>query len=115
MVTTSLEGSGFHPLLSKTNIQHPNSRPPQGMRLHNVGVVIVPPPKYKPKQKPIHPIEVSFAADPFDPRFVGKDRRLTPLGIMVQTFHYLRSHLIAAAPDAVDFLENQNDTDRIPQ
>lgn len=75
----------------------------------------MPPPKYKPKQKSVHPIEVSFAADPFDPRFVDKDRRLTSLGRLVQTFHYLRCHLIEAAPDAVTFLENQNDTDRIPQ
>jgi hypothetical protein len=64
------------------------------------------PPAYKPKPKPVHPIEVSFAADPFDPRFV-KDQRLTPLGIMVQTFHYLRSRLIEVAPDAVEFLEKQ--------
>lgn len=69
------------------------------------------PPAYKPKQKPVHPIDASFAADPFDPRFVGRDRQLTPLGRLVQTFHYLRCHLIEAAPDAVSFLEKQNAND----
>jgi hypothetical protein len=69
------------------------------------------PPKYRPPQKPVHPIEVAFAADPFDPRFVENtaDRRLTPLGMMVQTFHYLRQHLMRACPDAVRFLEKQDE------
>lgn len=65
------------------------------------------PPKHKPKQKPVHPIEVAFAADPFDPRFYegSADRRLTPLGMLVQSFWYIRQQLMVACPDAVEFLE----------
>lgn len=69
------------------------------------------PPSYQPKLKQpfVHPIELAFAADPLDTRFVDEDRRLTPLGILVQTFHYLRCHLNDVAPDAVAFLEKPND------
>lgn len=69
------------------------------------------PPKHVPKRKPTHPIEVSFAADPFDPRFVegSADRRLTPLGMMVQTFWYLRQRLMEVCPDQVKFLESMDE------
>jgi hypothetical protein len=56
----------------------------------------------------IHPIERAFSADPFDPRFIH-NQRLTPLGILVQTFDYLRQHLMQACPDAVKFLETIDD------
>jgi hypothetical protein len=49
---------------------------------------------------------VPFAADPFDPRFVGLDREMTPLGRMVQAWWYLRLHLIEACSDTVHELEN---------
>lgn len=74
------------------------------------------PPSYRPKQKPIHPIEVAFAADPFDPRFyeAGADRRLTPLGQLVQTFWYIRQQLMVSAPDAVKFLEKFDEQSHAP-
>jgi len=60
-----------------------------------------------PQQVAPHPIEKAFSADPFDPRFyrAAPELTLTPLGIMVQTFDYLRRHLMRECPDAVRFLE----------
>jgi hypothetical protein len=64
-----------------------------------------------PQQAAPHPIEKAFSADPFDPRFykASPTLTLTPLGIMVQTFDYLRQHLMRECPDAVKFLETFND------
>lgn len=69
------------------------------------------PPKYTPKpvRAKVHPIEQDFFADPFDPRFQEgeslTDQRLSPLGMLVQTFGYLRSRLLDVCPDAVEFIE----------
>src|SRR5690606_38371963 len=70
------------------------------------------PPRYTPKPRPVppHPIDLAFAADPFDARFTTRgpgieDRRLTPLGLLIQTYHYLRQRLVHECPDAVEFIE----------
>lgn len=68
------------------------------------------PPTYSPPPFVASPGQTpgeAFAADPFDKRMVDKDLTLTTLGVIVQSYWYMREHIRKVAPDVLKFLEAQ--------